>query len=200
MLAPLPHPPRFHVAALALALLCTVGLIQSPGAAPRAETASFSRHNLSDADFRRWVRSNQQAIRSLHRARHLRPGDESAPMGQPGSDDASDDYDVLHYTIDIDIDTGRFAKAIDGSVEILLKSLVDGLSTVELDLHRTMAVSRIEDGQGAPLLHRHPLHRLHVELSSALAFDDTTRLVIHYGGSPANNLRGFDIWRLRRRC
>ncbi len=90
-------------------------------------------------------------------------------------------YDALHYTLWI---VPSFQSAtIHGVVVITLRSLVNGLDHIDLDLYNTMIVSSVRE-DAVPLTFTHVANRLSVTLRRPLSASEQTALSIDYGGAP----------------
>ena len=93
------------------------------------------------------------------------------------------DFDVKYYDIDLNINVSN--ESINGTLGILLTSLVDGLGYIELDFISGMNVSNITllDGSALSFLHDDQ-HMLTINLDSEINSDENIHLIIHYNGSP----------------
>ena len=92
-------------------------------------------------------------------------------------------FDVKYYDIDLNINVSN--ESINGTLGILLTSLVDGLGYIELDFISGMNVSNITllDGSALSFLHDDQ-HMLTINLDSEINSDENIHLIIHYNGSP----------------
>jgi len=92
-----------------------------------------------------------------------------------------DNYDVLHYDIDIEIDPN--AETVGGTVTARVAAQSAGVASVVFDLMDNMSVSAVRvDGAGAPFTHANDM--LTVDLGRPYAFDEEAEVAIDYGGSP----------------
>lgn len=157
-----------------------------------AAAGALGAANDSDWDLARRVGANHEALRTGHGRARLKEIETLATVAG-----AQDEYNVLHYTIDIDVDPGIFSRDIDGSCDILLTPTGAELYQVVLDLDWRMKVSAVFDGEGLPLSYGHHLDVLTVELAPTLMPGEEATIRVEYGGSPLTNFFGFDIWRLR---
>ncbi len=101
-------------------------------------------------------------------------------------------YDVLHYKIDIAIDMA--SETIDGYVDILCKSLVDGLSSVDLTLTTSLNVTDARLN-GSSKTYSHSTDILTVNFDQTFNTDDEFTVRIYYNGSPVySNLDGMEFY------
>jgi aminopeptidase N len=91
-------------------------------------------------------------------------------------------YDVQHYQIYLEplFDTS----SIQGSVQIDLKSLVDGLTSLQFDLFQNLTVNGVHDAQGNALAFTHDNDLVTVELATPLFTADLDSITIDYQGTP----------------
>ncbi len=100
----------------------------------------------------------------------------------PDADRASqDDYDARYYDIDIAIDD--VSETVAGTVAMHATSLVDGLTTVILDLYDNMTVDSVAH-DGSPASFSHTNDRIYVTLNSALAAGEEFEVAVTYHGAP----------------
>jgi hypothetical protein len=91
------------------------------------------------------------------------------------------DYDVLYYKINIEIDMD--SETIEGYVEMRLKNLIDGLSSVDLTLNEFLSVTDVRlDGVSQAFSHSTSL--LTVFLDETFDSGDELTLRVDYGGFP----------------
>jgi aminopeptidase N len=108
----------------------------------------------------------------------------------PDADRASqDDFDVTFYDIDITIDPS--AERVDGVVTMEATSVVDGLSTVILNLFDNMSVTSVTDNL-TPLAYTHSNHRITVTLAESIDAGAVFKVTVAYGGYPVNNALKFN--------
>jgi len=106
--------------------------------------------------------------------------------GIPGARGLQDDYDVLHYDLNILLDPAR--ELVDGTCTITMRSLVSALSVVELDLHFpeyvVRSVERV-DRPGTRVEVYRDADKLMLELGGDLPGpNDELVLAINYVGRP----------------
>lgn len=102
------------------------------------------------------------------------------------------DYDVLHYKIDIEINMA--SETIDGYVEMTAKSLVDGLSFVDLLLTTQLNVTAtLLNGSSQPYSHSTDI--LTVTFTETLDIGEQFTVKIEYNGTPYYyNLDGMSFY------
>jgi aminopeptidase N len=101
--------------------------------------------------------------------------------GTSGPPPPVDDFDAVHYDIDIAVDLGT--ESIAGDVTIHGESLVPALDTVIIDLDDVHAVSEVSRG-GVPLAYTRADHRLMITLDATLGLGDPFAIRIVYSGQP----------------
>jgi aminopeptidase N len=102
------------------------------------------------------------------------------------------DYDVLYYQIDIEIDMG--AETVDGYVDMQCKSLVNGLSYVDMTLTTGMSVTEVDLNSSAQTF-SHATEVLTVNFDQTLDTDDEFTVRVYYNGTPTySNLDGMDFY------
>jgi len=122
----------------------------------------------------------QQAFERLQQALALPP--DAARASQ-------DDYDVLYYDIDIAFDPPN--EDVDGIVKIRAASVVDGLTTVILDLYDNLTVTSVTRG-GTPLSYSHTSDRITVTLDQSFDDGQIFEVTVAYHGDPVNGALDFD--------
>ncbi len=88
-----------------------------------------------------------------------------------------DDFDVLHYTVDLEID--RDQKRIVGHEQITFRSTRDGLAVVAFP-RNGLVVSSATSPSGAPLVQTESADRIEVRLPAALVRDQRGALALAY--------------------
>jgi len=102
---------------------------------------------------------------------------------------SQDDYDALFYDIDIAIDPS--SETIEGTVMMRAESVVDGLSTVILDLYDNLTVTAVTRG-ATPLSYSHSSDRISVTLDQSFNDGEIFEIAVSYGGDPVNGALDFD--------
>ncbi len=102
---------------------------------------------------------------------------------------SQDDYDALYYDIDIEIDPS--SETVDGVVTLRARSVVDGLTTVILDLYDNLTVSSVTRG-ATPLSYSHSNDRIAVTLDQSFHTGEIFEIAVTYGGDPVNGALDFD--------
>lgn len=92
-----------------------------------------------------------------------------------------DDFDVIHYNLDISIDTQN--ETVDGAVTVQAMSLVDNLTKLTLDLYNNMAVTAVT-GNSAGFTHGN--NALTIDLDRAYAKDEIVTATVFYNGHPSS--------------
>lgn len=107
--------------------------------------------------------------------------DPYVPPVDPSNAQGRDEFDVLRYEIAIipNFDT----ETIQGSVNITLASLVDGLARIELDFYDGWQIDAIQFG-GTPLAYQYADDVLRVDLPESLPLGGTRTFSIQYQGAP----------------
>jgi aminopeptidase N len=102
-------------------------------------------------------------------------------------------YDVLHYTIDIQIFPA--SEQLSGSVEMVALSERTSLLSIQVNLLSNMVVDQVLRG-GSPLSFTHETDMIDIDLGVPVAEGDSFTVVIQYHGIPsAGSLQGFTIER-----
>lgn len=101
-------------------------------------------------------------------------------VGGPLSAPGQDDFDVLHYKLDLTIDPT--AKRIDGTVTADLKAL-SPISTVVLDLSDSLTVTAVRDN-GNPVVISHASDQLTIFLGRTTRVNEQFTIEVDYGGQP----------------
>ncbi|MBN2564133.1 MAG: T9SS type A sorting domain-containing protein [Candidatus Eisenbacteria bacterium] len=99
-----------------------------------------------------------------------------------------EDYDALYYDIDIQID--ELTETVDGLVSMTAASLVDGLTTVILDLYDNLTVDSVEH-DGAPASYTHNNDLITVSLNTSANTGDTFEITVTYHGAPIDDALNF---------
>lgn len=101
---------------------------------------------------------------------------------------AQEDYDVYFYDIDIEIDEGP--ETVDGYVIMRATSLVDGLTSVVMNLYSNMVVDGVEhDGSSAGASHNGSF--ITVTLNSTVNTGGTFEIKVFYHGAPIDDALDF---------
>jgi hypothetical protein len=101
------------------------------------------------------------------------------------------DYDVLHYKIDIAINMG--SHTIDGYVEMKAKSLINGLSYVDLLLTSDLTVTNVRL-DGSSQSYSHAADVLTANFSQTFDTGEEFTVRVEYNGTPSYfNLDGMDF-------
>lgn len=174
--------PIFAPAALHLTLLATPAP-QAPALPP---------------DFAERIRANHQKLRSHHRTVPA-SGASPAPPGAlihgssaSASSAEQDDFDALHYSINLAIDPWNWSSQIDGFVIATVASKVAGLDEIVLDLNRNMELDNVQrDGTPVPAA-AHESSLVRIPLDPKLEVGESTVLRLRYHGSPGD-YNGFGI-------
>jgi aminopeptidase N len=105
----------------------------------------------------------------------------SVPPVDPSIAQGRDDFDVLRYRITIlpSFDEQR----IVGSVSVTFQSLVDGLSSIDLDLYDDWQIDLVHRNND-PLDYLHENDVLRISLSEPLSVGGTRTITVHYQGAP----------------
>jgi aminopeptidase N len=90
-------------------------------------------------------------------------------------------YDVIFYDINLEVLSEK--QALDGFTNVMIKSLTNGLSIIELDLIDNFDVSRVL-AREQELAFRHDDQKLVINLVQSLNLDQILELSIHYSGQP----------------
>jgi aminopeptidase N len=101
------------------------------------------------------------------------------------------DFDVTHYLVDVDFDES--ALSITGRVVMTATSLVDGLTTIELDLLDNMAVASVASGFTA-LAHTHANDLLEITLAESFDSGESFSVTVAYSGTPLSTGFGSFGW------
>jgi aminopeptidase N len=110
---------------------------------------------------------------------------------------AQEEFDVLHYTLDLRIRPFAPANYISGSVEVVLEPTGPFLDQVVLDLNGQLSVTAVERTGGVPAGFSHADEELAIDLDPPLVAGQVDTLVVSYSGSPvAFDFDGFEIYRL----
>lgn len=91
-----------------------------------------------------------------------------------------DSIDVLHYSLQLDIDPAN--EQLTGLVEIDIRSLTDGLSAIDLNLV-TLPVDSVVAG-GVQLTFNQSNNLIHIDLNAAINIDETIQIAVGYHGHP----------------
>lgn len=102
---------------------------------------------------------------------------------------SQDDYDATYYDIDIEIDEGP--ETVDGSVTMRATSVVDGLTTVILDLRSNMTVDAVTH-DGSPASYTHNGDLITVTLNTTVNTGGTFEIAVTYHGAPIDDALNFD--------
>jgi len=133
------------------------------------------------------TREERDAFRKASRPR---PQPESSLTAeQAGAILAQEDFDVLHYFLDLEFSGS--SKTIQGSVTITAQSLVTGLTTLTLDLYDNMAVSSVKIGNGS-LAYTHSGNILAITLDRPYDPGETVEVAVTYSGSPSSSFFGWN--------
>jgi len=106
------------------------------------------------------------------------------------------DYDVLHYGIDISLNFG--SQSIAGHVDYLLKSLVNGLNAVDLNLIDQLIVDSITVN-GMNTIYNHSVDLLTITTPTTFDQGDEFAMAVYYHGQPYSGYgytdggMGFDV-------
>jgi aminopeptidase N len=92
-------------------------------------------------------------------------------------------FDVVHYTIDIEIDPA--AKTVSGHVDVSFVVVAPALEAIDLHLKDNMAVSAVSMGE-LPLAFTRPPDRIHVLFGAPPEAGDTITVRVGYGGAPVD--------------
>lgn len=90
-------------------------------------------------------------------------------------------FDVIHYTIDINIDT--LNHTISGNVVIKSVSKSDTLKTIDFDLTDSLTVDEVRMNAN-PLVFTHSNNMINIDLGTTFIYGDTFEIEIAYRGSP----------------
>jgi len=161
-------------------LLAALGAADaSPGAAP--PIASI--HERGPEAVAAAITENHRRLRESHRARHRALGG-PAPGSSPAGDAAQEEYDVLHYAIDLTIDPDDPGQYLAGHADILLEATDPPLDQVVLDLDNLLTVSGVlRQGVGAQSF-EHLGDALSIDLDPPLDAGEGAGLRVLYAGSP----------------
>lgn len=96
----------------------------------------------------------------------------------------SDTLDILKYSISLDM-THMDAQTIKGACTIDLRSKMDGIDWINLDLI-SLQVDSIKAGNNQ-LVYSHNDGLIHVTLSTVLNMNDSYQLVVYYHGTPTTD-------------
>ncbi len=88
------------------------------------------------------------------------------------------DFDVLHYRLDLNISPALHT--IEGQATLTVRSRVDGLSSIALDMRDELIATAVED-HGTPLAFTHHGHVLRVTLGTIAAGAEFTIQVAYHG-------------------
>jgi len=94
------------------------------------------------------------------------------------------EFDAVHYTLDIAVNPSSYL--VEGTVEITLKSLIDSLTSVELDADDVLTVTGVTRGGTTALSWTHSNDLLQINLDEPLAADSMVVLEISYNGNPTD--------------
>ncbi|HNE45748.1 MAG TPA: M1 family aminopeptidase [Chitinophagales bacterium] len=97
----------------------------------------------------------------------------------------SDSIDIRHYDINLDI-TDYAGQTINGSTTLHIAALVDGITTLPLDL-LSLDVDGITDGNGNALSFTYDEPSLIITLFTPLNIGDSANIIIQYSGDPAQD-------------
>ena len=92
-----------------------------------------------------------------------------------------DDYDVLHYDIDLSLDITTHV--LTGAVEVTATPLVTDLTEIDLDLYACMAIDAVTAG-GAPTTHSWADDVLTIALDGTYQPSETFTVACGYHGTP----------------
>jgi len=92
------------------------------------------------------------------------------------------DFDVSYYDIDLTIYNDQ--KAITGTVGITGKSLINGLSQLEIDLRDNMNVNSVGNSTNPFMTFSHEEDLIKIDLPTPLTMDEEFTIYIHYQGQP----------------
>ena len=102
------------------------------------------------------------------------------------------DYDVRYWELDINV-TNIEGQIISGKVTMTSESVIDGLSSIEYDLHYAMqADSVFMDGQAVS--YTHPGSILEIDLDQTYDTGEQFTTVVYYHGHPAGGGFGSFGW------
>jgi len=90
-------------------------------------------------------------------------------------------YDAVYYNLNLEINSNE--QSINGFVNVTIKSLVNNLAKLELDLIDNFDVSKIETNNGL-LEFEHDDQKLIITLSQPLSINQKREFIIHYSGQP----------------
>lgn len=102
------------------------------------------------------------------------------------------DYDVKYWELDIDV-TNIVGEIITGKVTMTSESVVDGLSSIEYDLHYALNVDSVRM-YGNPAAFSHQGSVLEITLDHAYDFGEQFTTVVYYYGHPAGGGWGSFSW------
>ncbi len=103
------------------------------------------------------------------------------------------DYDVRYWELDIDV-TDIAGETISGKVTMTSESVVDGLSSIEYDLHYAMDVDSVRM-YGNPSAFSHQGSVLEITLDRAYNMGEQFTTVVYYHGHPPGGGWGSFTWR-----
>lgn len=94
-------------------------------------------------------------------------------------------YDVLHYDLDVAIEP--YSRFIEGRVQLEAVSLLEGLSSIDLDADAALEIASVTDTLGSPLQWNRSFHILTINLAQGLSEGDTFCIEIRYSGYPSSS-------------
>lgn len=103
----------------------------------------------------------------------------------------SDTFDVLHYSINLDVSNFSGAR-IDGFTEVTYLNKMDSMEYINLDLEALTVDKVMYQGEEISYTHQGPLLTCHLPVIQRLG--DTTTVIVYYGGKPmtsSSNFGGF---------
>jgi hypothetical protein len=181
-----PLASRSLVAHLLLVCLClglAAGLVGLPAVAAPSATAGLTD---DPEDLRRQVLEHRFAEAEA-KARLYEDLRQAAQLRTPNQDE----FDVLHYDLDLDIDPGT--QTLSGTVTTTAQVVGTSISTMDLDLLDNMAVSSATCG-GSATTFSHGNDIVTVDLDRIYVNGETVVVAVTYAGNPAAAGSNFE-WR-----
>ncbi|MEE9554281.1 MAG: M1 family metallopeptidase, partial [candidate division Zixibacteria bacterium] len=102
------------------------------------------------------------------------------------------DYDVKYWELDIDV-TNIQGEIVSGKVTMTSEPVVNGLSTVEYDLHVSLSADSVFMS-GQPVSYDHSGHILEIDLDRSYDTGEQFTTVVYYHGQPPGGGWGSFSW------
>ena len=104
----------------------------------------------------------------------------------PDPTPVQEQFDVTHYILDIAFND--LTKSVAGTITITLESLIDSLSSVDINADTVLSISNLEQVGYGPLSWSRNGDVISIPLPSKLALGEETSIEIEYSGNPSTAL------------